>query len=93
MANFCVYRASSFLFNFAAEGRVKTMKPDFETAIFALHGLERYILRTHEELCLNPNGLFHSASYFTKKCCIFQVFLYFLRLLTCFRRQPVSGRL
>ena len=36
---------------------------DFEMVIFALHGLETYVSRTLEELCMKPQELSHIASY------------------------------
>ena len=50
--------------------------------LFALHGLEKHVSRTPEELCLNRQELFYIAAYFTSTVVV--LFRYFLRLLTYF---------
>ena len=59
------------------EGRLTSISKRF----FVLHGLEKHISQTLEELCL---GIVPYCIILHKYCCIFQVFSYFWRLLPCF---------
>ena len=59
--------------------------------LFALHGLEKHVSLTPEELCQNRQELFYIASYKYFTSTVVVLFRYFLRFSLTFDDDPWLG--